>query len=145
MGRSDLAQSRVWPPDRHGTPKPSFHGKPLTSGRATDGAASAVEVRHDLSAAEVQRELGRAFIEPSNNTEAHEREIKSLSHKTGATPSEVRALFAVEFARLKIGAKVASYLAVLTESNVRGMLRRNARVAPEFVGAPGRAVAPATR
>lgn len=42
---------------------------------------------------------------------------------------KVRALFAAEFARLKIGAKVGSYLAVLTESNVRGMLRRKARLA----------------
>jgi hypothetical protein len=42
-----------------------------------------------------------------------------------ATPStEVRALYVAEFARLKIGAKVGSYLAVLTQSNVRGMLRR---------------------
>jgi hypothetical protein len=33
-------------------------------------------------------------------------------------------LFVAEFARLKIGAKIGSYLSVLTQSNVRGMLRR---------------------
>ena len=55
---------------------------------------------------------------------AHDREIQALSDRSGAPPTEVRALFAAEFARLKIGAKVGSYLAVLTESNVRGMLRR---------------------
>jgi hypothetical protein len=55
---------------------------------------------------------------------AHEREIRSLSDGSGAPPTEVRALFVAEFARLKIGAKVGSYLSVLTQSNVRGMLRR---------------------
>ena len=102
----------------------------LTSGQALGRAVSAVAVRPDVSAAGKQWE-DRAFIEPSNEPGAHEREIKFLSDKTGATRTEVRALFAAEFARLKIGAKVASYLGVLTESNVRGMLRRNARVAPE--------------
>jgi hypothetical protein len=108
MGRFALTRSLAWPPYPHETRKPSFLGNALTSGQATGRAASAVE--------------------------AHEREIKSLSDKTGATRPEVRALFAAEFARLKIGAKVASYLAVLTESNVRGMLRAQrtagARVAP---------------
>jgi hypothetical protein len=55
---------------------------------------------------------------------SHDREIQSLSDRSGAPPTEVRALFVAEFARLKIGAKVGSYLAVLTQSNVRGMLRR---------------------
>ena len=55
---------------------------------------------------------------------AHDREIQSLSDTSGAPPTEVRALFTAEYARLKIGAKVGSYLAVLTQSNVRGMLRR---------------------
>ena len=55
---------------------------------------------------------------------AHDREIRSLSDRSGAPPAEVRALFVAEFARLKIGAKIGSYLSVLTQSNVRGMLRR---------------------
>ena len=60
---------------------------------------------------------------------AHDREILSLSDRSGEPPTEVRALFVAEFARLKIGAKVGSYLAVLTQSNVRGMLRRKTRAA----------------
>jgi hypothetical protein len=64
---------------------------------------------------------------------AHEREVQALSDRSGAPPTEVRALFAAEFARLKIGARVGSYLAVLTESNVRGMLRRKARLAADAV------------
>jgi hypothetical protein len=60
---------------------------------------------------------------------AHEREIQSLSQKSGALPAEVRALFGNELARLKMGAKVGTYLGVLTTSNVRGMLRRKARLA----------------
>lgn len=60
---------------------------------------------------------------------AHEREVQSLSQKSGAPPAEVRSLFGNEFARLKMGAKVGSYLGVLTASNVRGMLRRKARLA----------------
>jgi hypothetical protein len=59
----------------------------------------------------------------------HEREIQSLSQKSGAPPAEVRSLFGNEFARLKMGAKVGTYLGVLTTSNVRGMLRRKARLA----------------
>jgi hypothetical protein len=55
---------------------------------------------------------------------AHDREIQSLGDRSGAPPTEVRAMFVTEFARLKIGAKVGSYLAVLTQANVRGMLRR---------------------
>jgi hypothetical protein len=55
---------------------------------------------------------------------AHEREIRPPSDRSGAPPTEVRALFVAEFARLKIGAKIGSYLSVLTQSNVRGMLRR---------------------
>jgi hypothetical protein len=58
----------------------------------------------------------------------HGRAIQSLCDRTGAAPAEVRDLFGSEFSRLKMGAKVGAYLAVLTESNVRGMLRRKARL-----------------
>lgn len=57
----------------------------------------------------------------------HDRQISSLSDRSDAPPWEVRALFDAELARLEMGAKVGSYLAVLTESNVRGMLRRQAK------------------
>ncbi len=75
-------------------------------------------------------------IPPQNTPEtgSHEREIRSLSARTEVSPAEVGALFAHEFARLRMGAKVGSYLAVLTTSNVRAMLRRKdkrARVSPE--------------
>jgi hypothetical protein len=57
---------------------------------------------------------------------ANGRAIQSLSDRSGAAPAEVRDLFVPEFSRLKMGAKVGAYLTVLTESNVRGMLRRKA-------------------
>jgi predicted ThiF/HesA family dinucleotide-utilizing enzyme len=54
----------------------------------------------------------------------HESAISSLRNRTGAPLAEVRSLFAQEFSRLELGAKVRSYLSVLTVSNVRTMLRR---------------------
>jgi Protein of unknown function (DUF3562) len=54
----------------------------------------------------------------------HDRAINSLRESTGAPLAEVRSLFAQEFSRLELDAKVRSYLAVLTASNVRALLRR---------------------
>ena len=67
------------------------------------------------------------------NSQRHEREIRSLSDRSGAPVAQVRTLFSDEFARLKMGAKVGSYLGVLTASNVRGMLRRKARLASDLM------------
>ena len=63
---------------------------------------------------------------PERGKEAvrQERAISSLRDRTGAPLVEVRRLFAQEFSRLELGAKVRSYLSVLTASNVRAMLRR---------------------
>ena len=66
------------------------------------------------------------------NSQRHEREIRALSDRSGASLAQVRTLFSDEFARLKMGAKVGSYLGVLTASNVRGMLRRKARLASDL-------------
>ena len=63
----------------------------------------------------------------------HERAIRSLSDRSGASVAQVRTLFSDEFARLKVGARVGSYLGVLTASNVRGMLRRKARLASDLM------------
>jgi hypothetical protein len=60
-------------------------------------------------------------------TASHEREIRSLSARSAAPPAEVGTLFAHEFARLRMGAKVGSYLAVLATSNIRAMLRRKGK------------------
>ncbi|GAC1452414.1 MAG: hypothetical protein PVSMB6_04530 [Steroidobacteraceae bacterium] len=54
----------------------------------------------------------------------HERAIGTLLDRTDAPVAEVRGLYAQEFSRLELGAKVRSYLAVLTASNVRTLLRR---------------------
>jgi hypothetical protein len=56
----------------------------------------------------------------------HERAVGSLSDRSGAPRAQVRGLFAQEFSRLELGAKVRSYLGVLTASNVRRMLHRKA-------------------
>jgi hypothetical protein len=63
----------------------------------------------------------------------HGRAIQFLCDRTGAAPAEVRDLVGSEFSRLKMGAKVGAYLTVLTESNVRAMLRRKARLSERRV------------
>jgi hypothetical protein len=60
----------------------------------------------------------------------HESVISSLRSRTGAPLAEVRSLFAREFSRLESGAKVRSYLSILTASNVRTMLRRKGAPLP---------------
>jgi len=52
-----------------------------------------------------------------------------LSAKSGVPVVHVRTLFRHERRRIGMGAKVGSYLTVLTASNVRGMLRRRAQLA----------------
>lgn len=54
----------------------------------------------------------------------HERTISALSERTGVPRAEVGALFAEEFARLALGAKVRSYLVTRTASNVLATLRK---------------------
>lgn len=66
----------------------------------------------------------RPLVEPGKEGVRHERAMSSLCERSGAPLAEVRSLFAQEFSRLELGAKVRSYLAVLTASNVRAMLRR---------------------
>jgi hypothetical protein len=66
-----------------------------------------------------------SLFDRSNEALRNERAIDSLRGRTGAPLTEVRSLFAQEFFWLELGAKVVrSYLAVLTASNVRAMLRR---------------------
>jgi hypothetical protein len=63
-------------------------------------------------------------LERGKEAVRHERAISSLRDRSGAPLVEVRRLFAQEFSRLELGATVRSYLAVLTASKVRAMLRR---------------------
>ena len=56
---------------------------------------------------------------------------RSLSDTSKTPPWKVRALFNAEPARPQMGAKVGSYLAVLTEANARGMLRRKKKSAAD--------------
>jgi len=65
-----------------------------------------------------------SLFEPGKEALRHERAMSSLCDRTGAPLTEVRSLFAQEFARLELGAKVRSYLTVLTASKVRAMLRQ---------------------
>jgi len=65
-------------------------------------------------------------LEARYDAARHWRAIQSLCDRSGATPEEVRDLFGSEMLRLKMGAKVRAYLAVLTEANVRALLRRKA-------------------
>ena len=63
-----------------------------------------------------------SLYERGDETARHERAIVSLSARTGASPPEVRVLYARELARLALRAKVRTYLSVLTTSKVRAML-----------------------
>lgn len=65
-----------------------------------------------------------SFLEANKEVVRHEHALSSLCERTGAPLAEVRHLFAQEFTRLEPGAKVRSYLAVLTAFKVRAMLRR---------------------
>jgi Protein of unknown function (DUF3562) len=66
----------------------------------------------------------QSLFEAGQEAARHERAMSSLCDRTGAPPAEVRRMFTQEFSRLELGARVRVYLAVLTASNVRGMLRR---------------------
>jgi len=71
-----------------------------------------------------------SLSERGRETARNERVIGSVRDRTGAPLAVVRSLFAQEFSRLELGAKVRSYLAVLTASNVRAILRQKRRVLP---------------
>ena len=70
----------------------------------------------------------KSLFEPSKEVAQHERAISSLHVRTGAPLVEVRRLFAQEFSRLELDAKVRSYLAVLTVSKVRAIVAAERRV-----------------
>jgi Protein of unknown function (DUF3562) len=70
-----------------------------------------------------------SHLEPGKEVASHEPAIDSLCERTGAPLLEVRRLFAQKFSRLELGAKVCSYLSVLTMSNVRTLLRRKGALA----------------
>jgi hypothetical protein len=77
-----------------------------------------------------------SLLDPGKEAVRHERAMSSLHDRTGVPLAKVRSLFEQEFARLELGAKVRSYLAVLTASNVRGMLpRKGAPAAASLVSA----------
>jgi hypothetical protein len=71
-----------------------------------------------------------SLSERGRETARNERVIGSVRDRTGAPLAVVRSLFAQEFSRLELGAKVRSYLAVLTASNVRAILRQKRRMLP---------------
>ena len=64
-----------------------------------------------------------SLFEPGKEALRHERAMSSLCDRTGAPLTEVRSLFAQEFSRLELGAKVRSYLDVLAARKVRAILR----------------------
>ena len=70
-----------------------------------------------------------SLLEPGKEAASHERAIGSLRDRTDVPLVEVQRLFAQEFLRPQLDAKVRSCLSVLTVSNVRASLRRKAAVA----------------
>ena len=75
-------------------------------------------------------------LEARYDAARHWRAIQSLCDRTDAAPAEVRDLFGSEMLRLTMGAKVRAYLAVLTEANVRAMLRRKSLLKANVTRAP---------
>jgi hypothetical protein len=79
-------------------------------------------------------------LDAGKEAAGNERAMSLLSDRTGEPLAEVQALFAQEFSRLELHARVRSYLAVLTASNVRTMLRhgrtRNAHLDAHQSAAP---------
>ena len=73
-----------------------------------------------------------SLFERGNEAARHERAISSLSDGTGASLAKVRVLFTQEFSRLELGAKVRSYLSVLTASSVRAMLPKKGEPRPRL-------------
>jgi hypothetical protein len=65
-----------------------------------------------------------SLFEPGKEAVRHERAMSALCDRTGAPLTKVRSLYAQEFSRLELGAKVRSYLEVLTARKVRAILRR---------------------
>jgi len=74
------------------------------------------------------REFSHASLETRNDPAGHRLATRFLSDRTGMASAEVRDPVGSEFPRIKMGAKVGPYLAVLTESNTRAMLRRKVRL-----------------
>jgi hypothetical protein len=70
-----------------------------------------------------------SLLEPAKGAASYERAIGSLRDRTGALLVEFRRLFAQEFSRLELRAKVRSYLSVLRVPDVRAILPRKAAVA----------------
>jgi hypothetical protein len=68
-----------------------------------------------------------SLLEADKEAVRHERAVTSLCDRTGAPRAKVRSLFAQEHSRLALRARVRSYLAVLTASNVHAMLSRERR------------------
>ena len=86
-----------------------------------------------------------SLFDRSKEALRHERAIDSLRERSGAPLAEVRSLFAQEFSRLELGAKVRSYLAVLTASKVRAMLRRKDTRSRKTASLDQRSDSPSTR
>ena len=99
---------------------------PPTKGRmrARFGQAAADAHLEHLRIDGFEKEYSMRAPDEPKDRQLDERAIHSLSDQSGVPRADVRTLFRHERARLGMGAKVHSFLAVLTASIVRGMLRR---------------------
>jgi hypothetical protein len=70
-----------------------------------------------------------SLLDPGKEAASHERAFGSMRDRIDVPLAKARRLFAQELSRLELGAKVRSYLSVLTRSNVSAMLRREGAVA----------------
>ena len=73
-------------------------------------------------------ERGHLSLEARDDAARHWRAARSVYDRTGMAPAEADGPVVLEFPRVKMGAKVGAYFAVLTESSARAMLRRKARL-----------------
>jgi hypothetical protein len=74
------------------------------------------------------REFIHASLETRYDPAGHPLATRFLSDRTGTASAEAGGPVGSELPRIKMGAKVGAYWAVLTESNTRAMLRRKVRL-----------------
>ena len=74
------------------------------------------------------KEFSHTSLETRYDPAGHRLATRFSSDRASRVPAEVGGPVGSEFSPIKMGANVGTYLAVLTESNTRAMLRRKVRL-----------------
>ena len=85
--------------------------------------------------------ISRTSDTPPHDSTVHERDIESLAREAHVPLDDVARLYASELAALTAGARITSFLPILTTRKVRAILRQ--RCHPHRIPAAVEASAPA--